>query len=464
MRMTIKLVSCVGQPFDGPSAVFDEHGGAIGRRLDCTLVIPDKDRHVSRVHATIAFRGDYFAVVDRGSFLPVVVNGLRVGQGNETPVFEGDLIEIGEFGLRVEHVETAWDLSPDKREVFGSFTIPARVPVDHAGDAATVSEAGPADPPDSSGPAGDAPAGARSTRGRRKGARQDHGTRAVGAGQDDPESTFEPRAGAEPVEEVEQILSRLGEAITSTLKVPEARPAGDDGKAAIPGRAGGRASFSTFDLLADRLQAKDEFIEPFMPSVWDELLGGHAAETAPSAARPVGAGDDGGSAAAEAAPAVPADPAGTQTDLQAAEVGQDQGAAGPDAHAPDATSGAAADPGTGPDVTGTIAAVEVVSATLATGDDVEVFERVVRRRRRGPRLSQTSGETRTERLSVAGADASGARDEPEILLVMQPVSDASSPSDDPLSQDPAYVIPVRRRNRRAPPASSDPAHPSRQSA
>ena len=109
MRMTIKIVSFSGKPLDGAEVQFDERGGTIGRRVDCTLVIPDKERHVSRVHAVVTSGASGFVIHDQGSFLPVRVNGMEIGFGQEALLCEGDDLLIGPFGLRVLDMENDWD-------------------------------------------------------------------------------------------------------------------------------------------------------------------------------------------------------------------------------------------------------------------------------------------------------------------------------------------------------------------
>lgn len=509
MRMTIKLVNSDGHACGGPSAVFDEQGGTIGRRVDCTLVIPDKDRHVSRVHALVQYRGDYFAILDKGSFLPVIVNGMRVGQGNESPIFEGDFIQIGTFGMRVEHVETAWDLSPEGRRALGVESLVTSPP----GRQAAASElpvgtpavdAGAEDPDieadagDGLSPDGDANA-ARPKRTRRKSAARPRGKGGAGRGtMDNPESTYEPGGREEPVEQVEALLSRLGEVITSTIAVPRTtseappEPAGEN-----------RPAFSTFDLLADRLQAGDEQLHPFMPAVWDDPAGQPSAGTGPAAE---GAHDHLAAMREIAASVTTADAAATEAEpapVEAAPEADLPGADLPAAEAPSVGVDALADDGPVPTVAviGAQAAPEsapesapeagnvvdaapevprlddLVSPGAHQGaaapagtsqvdapvtdapdlaDDVAILERVVRRRRR--RAAIAAGPAPVEPVSDILVDVPASivvdstepllSEEPAIVLVMQPVHGGSAGTDAVGAAD--YAIPVRRRNRRQP--------------
>ena len=82
----------------GTSASFDEMGGTIGRADGNTLVLPDPERTISRVHARVLFRAGGYAIVDNGSN-PISVNGSPVGAGRECPLRPGDKVEIGGYVL-----------------------------------------------------------------------------------------------------------------------------------------------------------------------------------------------------------------------------------------------------------------------------------------------------------------------------------------------------------------------------
>ena len=289
MRMTIKIVTKDGKPFEGPSAVFDEAGGSIGRHADCTLVIPDELRRVSRLHARISVTAQGFVLHDQGSFTPVRVNGLRVGRGQDVPVCEGDLLQVGSFGLRVLHMETAWEaalgtappgtplaMSPAERDrSFASTDLsPAnRVAAQlaaRAGGPPPASESAPRRRGGRAGPsrdAGAAPAAAPEA---------GPGSSAVASGTTVPGSTRAPAAGA-----------RTGAARPSASPVPRAPAEADEagtGMATIDDRtfraraaakAGGPAPAGaaplTFELLTRRLEAPaDPGFDRYMPAVWEE--------------------------------------------------------------------------------------------------------------------------------------------------------------------------------------------------
>jgi FHA domain-containing protein/type VI secretion system protein len=89
-----------GAPSERLSAAFDETGGTIGRADHNHMVLPDRDRTVSRVHAQVAFRNGSYVIVDRGSN-PIEVNGKELGSGREEPLHAGDTVQIGAYVLAV---------------------------------------------------------------------------------------------------------------------------------------------------------------------------------------------------------------------------------------------------------------------------------------------------------------------------------------------------------------------------
>ncbi|HET8707499.1 MAG TPA: type VI secretion system-associated FHA domain protein TagH [Pseudomonadales bacterium] len=105
--ISIKAVSLNGQPLTPPtSAVFDERGGTLGRKDDCTLVLPDPERLISRHHAIIEYRGGQFIVRDQGTGTPVYVNRQALGNGRETALRAGDELRIGGYVLQVDAAQT----------------------------------------------------------------------------------------------------------------------------------------------------------------------------------------------------------------------------------------------------------------------------------------------------------------------------------------------------------------------
>ena len=102
MRLLIRAVSLAGQPLTQPiTGVFDDRGGTIGRADTCTLMLPDPERHISRVQAEISRdeRGDVLRNVSHAN--PIVVNGRPVPSGRSVVLAEGDDLQIGSYLLRV---------------------------------------------------------------------------------------------------------------------------------------------------------------------------------------------------------------------------------------------------------------------------------------------------------------------------------------------------------------------------
>lgn len=410
MRMTIKIVSAYGRPFDGPSAAFDESGGTIGRRADCTLVVPDKRRHVSRVHALIVGTPDGFLLHDQGSYLPVRVNGMRVGYGQHVPVCEGDTIQIGPFGMRVEEMETAWDLG-----LGASVGVPA------------------------SSALGDTPV-------RREDVAQSFVITDLGA------------EGGTPVDFV------LDDGMSSRSPAG-ARSGGRDGNRGGADADGGsvQVDTSTFDLLAQRLGAGSDAYQPFMPAVWEEEAG--AMRPVPSVSLPRTPGVERGVAAADVGAAVPEErgdgPAPAERIrhlLAAVEADVDivrpaaQGLPPPEQPGPAGLETALApeadEPAYRPGEPPLLMPEPRHAAPAPEGDGtagVEDLDRVVRRRKGRddntvllqPALLTSPGPSGA--LPAAG----GASDRPEIVLVLERV--AVDPGGSGAGE---FLVPIRRRNRR----------------
>ena len=99
--ITVEVVSVGGVAPPRPmSAQFDQSGGTIGRSPDCTLVLVDDKRAVSRVHAEFSFRDGTYHVVDQGTN-PLKVNGVPLGKGNVSAVRNGDRLNIGPYEVEI---------------------------------------------------------------------------------------------------------------------------------------------------------------------------------------------------------------------------------------------------------------------------------------------------------------------------------------------------------------------------
>ena len=83
------------------TATFDESGGTIGRAPECTLVLTDPERKISRTHAVIFHRDGAFGLRDQGSVVPVLLNGQPIGNGREAPLSNGDEMRISGYSMRI---------------------------------------------------------------------------------------------------------------------------------------------------------------------------------------------------------------------------------------------------------------------------------------------------------------------------------------------------------------------------
>lgn len=102
MLVRIQATAYNGKALAEPlAAEFDELGGNIGRGDSNTLILPDPERHVSRTHAAVMFRGGRYVLLDKGSVSAVHINGRELGQGRETAINDGDELTIGGYVLRI---------------------------------------------------------------------------------------------------------------------------------------------------------------------------------------------------------------------------------------------------------------------------------------------------------------------------------------------------------------------------
>lgn len=113
MLLTIRTLSC--PPPDTPQSIqaqFNASGGRIGRSPPCTLILPDPNRHISREHAEIRFRGNGFSIKVVSKVNSVLVNDAVVSPGEAVELNDGDQILIGEYLLRADITAAAVTESP----------------------------------------------------------------------------------------------------------------------------------------------------------------------------------------------------------------------------------------------------------------------------------------------------------------------------------------------------------------
>lgn len=123
--ITIRATSFHGQPPSQPLVYeFDETGGTIGRATNNQLVLPDPERHISRVHASVVFRNGQYLLIDQGSTNPIQINGRVMGNGVQAPLADGDELRIGEYVLKVAQSTAAAQPAGPEAGLFGAPAAP----------------------------------------------------------------------------------------------------------------------------------------------------------------------------------------------------------------------------------------------------------------------------------------------------------------------------------------------------
>ncbi|WP_207000315.1 type VI secretion system-associated FHA domain protein TagH [Trinickia mobilis] len=103
--LSLRVARFNEEPVAEPMTIeFGPAGGTIGRATDCTLVLPDQQRAISRVHARIEYRGGEYLLCDLGSN-PSVLNQRAIGGTREARLTHGDSLLIGTYLLEVSIAE-----------------------------------------------------------------------------------------------------------------------------------------------------------------------------------------------------------------------------------------------------------------------------------------------------------------------------------------------------------------------
>lgn len=133
------------------TVAFGARGGTLGRALDCTLVLPDEQRVISRVQARIEWRDGACVLVDVGGN-EMLLNDRPLDAAREATLRDGDRLRIGTYSIDVSLHEPQREASPAAR--------PADVPLAASADASVRSELRAAQPRAAAGsaPDWDAPA------------------------------------------------------------------------------------------------------------------------------------------------------------------------------------------------------------------------------------------------------------------------------------------------------------------
>lgn len=83
-------------------------GGTIGRGHDNNLVLPDSERSISRLQAIVHVTPEgECRLTNRGNVTRVVLNNIVLERGHQIALQDGDILEIGEYRIRVGSASAA---------------------------------------------------------------------------------------------------------------------------------------------------------------------------------------------------------------------------------------------------------------------------------------------------------------------------------------------------------------------
>src|SRR3974390_484008 len=103
MALSIKILKKVGSRSDMiASRSWPQSKISVGRGEECTLVLEDPKKHVSRVHVELEEKDEGRYVVTVVSKVnPIFVNGKRHAPGSRLDMSAGDRFELGEYELEL---------------------------------------------------------------------------------------------------------------------------------------------------------------------------------------------------------------------------------------------------------------------------------------------------------------------------------------------------------------------------
>jgi type VI secretion system FHA domain protein len=125
-------------PGEAMSRTFERCNAVIGRGSDSDWMLPDPERHLSKQHCRIEFRGDRYYLVDtskNGVFVNDSIEPLR--QGNMAELQDGDRLTLGDYELLVRIAsdrrrppaggqQIPADFDPFSEEAFDQPELPAQ--------------------------------------------------------------------------------------------------------------------------------------------------------------------------------------------------------------------------------------------------------------------------------------------------------------------------------------------------
>lgn len=140
----IQIVSWAGTtPATPTTAWFDASGGDIGRSAECTLSLPDSERHISRRHAAVVVKHGRYVLQSLSANVALTVDGSPLVPGAERPLEAGMRLALGAYVLQVLDEPERLSLPPQAAPP----SPPATTPRAPAAPAAAVPPASPATPP-----------------------------------------------------------------------------------------------------------------------------------------------------------------------------------------------------------------------------------------------------------------------------------------------------------------------------
>jgi type VI secretion system FHA domain protein len=102
MALSIKILKKVGSRSDMiASRSWPQSRITIGRGEECTLVLEDPKKHVSRVHVELEEKGEGYHLTVVSKVNPVFINGKRIAPGTQLELKDGDRFELGEYELEL---------------------------------------------------------------------------------------------------------------------------------------------------------------------------------------------------------------------------------------------------------------------------------------------------------------------------------------------------------------------------
>ncbi|HEX6019871.1 MAG TPA: type VI secretion system-associated FHA domain protein TagH [Burkholderiaceae bacterium] len=139
----IQIVSWAGTtPATPTTAWFDASGGDIGRSSECTLSLPDPERHISRRHAAVVVKHGRYVLQSLSANVALTVDGSPLVPGAERPLEAGMRLALGAYVLQVLDEPERLSLPPQAVPAPSPPPPPPRTPA-----APAVPPPSPATPP-----------------------------------------------------------------------------------------------------------------------------------------------------------------------------------------------------------------------------------------------------------------------------------------------------------------------------